>query len=81
MAITKTKFINYVRCPRYVALDDLKKEKLDSMITIGDYKKEEELEKIGELLGSMYDDGVDLIDGKNEHLETMMRYYNKVVIL
>ena len=25
MAITKTKFINYVRCPRYVALDDLKK--------------------------------------------------------
>ena len=81
MAITKTKFINYSRCPRYVALDDLKKEKLDSMITIGDYKKEEELEKIGELLGSMYDDGVDLIDGKNEHLETMMPYYNKVEIL
>ena len=26
MAVTKTKFINYVRCPRYVALDDIKKE-------------------------------------------------------
>ena len=82
MAITKTKFINYVRCPRYVALDDLKKEKLNSMISIEEYKKEEELEHITELLGGMFDeDGVDLIDIKNEHLETMMPYYNKVEIL
>ena len=34
MAITKTKFINYSRCPRYVSLDDLKKEKLDSMVLV-----------------------------------------------
>lgn len=82
MAITKTKFINYTRCPRYVALDDLKKEKLDSMITIEEYKKEEELEHIAELLGSMFDsEGNDLIDIKNEHLETMLPYYNKVEIL
>lgn len=82
MAITKTKFINYVRCPRYVALDDLKKEKLNSMISIEEYKKEEELEHITELLGGMFDEaGVDLIDIKNEHLETMMPYYNKVEIL
>ena len=82
MAITKTKFINYVRCPRYVALDDLKKEKLNSMISIEEYKKEEELEHITELLGNMFDeDGTDLIDIRNEHLETMMPYYNKVEIL
>ena len=82
MAITKTKFINYVRCPRYVALDDLKKEKLDSMISIEEYKKDEELEHITELLSNMFDDsGNDLIDVKNEHLETMMPYYNKVEIL
>ena len=82
MAITKTKFINYVRCPRYVALDDLKKEKLDSVISIEEYKKEEELEQITELLGNMFDDsGNDLIDVRNEHLETMMPYYNKVEIL
>ena len=82
MAITKTKFINYSRCPRYVALDDLKKEKLDSMISIEDYKKEEETEHIIELLCNMFDDnGNDLIDVKNEHLETMMPYYNKVEIL
>ena len=82
MAITKTKFINYSRCPRYVALDDLKKEKLDSMISIDKYKKEEEFEHIAELLSGMFDDeGNDLIDVKNEHLETMMPYYNKVEIL
>ena len=82
MAITKTKFINYSRCPRYVALDDLKKEKLDSMVSLEDYKKEEELEHISELLFGMFDsEGNDLIDVRNEHLETMMPYYNKVEIL
>lgn len=82
MAITKTKFINYVRCPRYVALDDLKKEKLDSMLTIKEYKKEEELEKITELLSGMFDEnGTDLIDITNDHLKTMMPYYNQVELL
>ena len=37
MAITKTNFINYSRCPRYVSLDDLKCEKLDSTITFEEY--------------------------------------------
>lgn len=82
MAITKTKFINYSRCPRYVALSDLKKEKLDSMITVEEYKKEEELEHITELLGSMFDEyGNDLIDMPSEHLKMMLPYYNKVEIL
>ena len=49
MAITKTNFINYSRCPRYVALDDLKKEKLDSVVTLEEYRKEEEAEYIKEL--------------------------------
>ena len=30
MAITKTDFINYTRCPRYVALLNIKKDKLKS---------------------------------------------------
>lgn len=82
MAITKTNFINYSRCPRYVALDDLKKEKLDSVVTLEEYRKEEENEYIKELLGDMYDeDNNDLIDVKNEHLEVMLPYYNKVEIL
>lgn len=82
MAITKTNFINYSRCPRYVALDDVKKEKLDSLISFEEYKKEEEEENLRELLGSMFDgDGNDLIDTKNEHLEVMLPYYNMVEIL
>ncbi|MDD2378031.1 MAG: hypothetical protein PHE05_04300, partial [Bacilli bacterium] len=69
MAITKTKFINYVRCPRYVALDKLKQEKLDSTVTIEEYRREEEEEYLSELLTDMYDeDDNDLIDTKNEHL-------------
>ena len=37
MAITKTNFINYSRCPRYVSLEDLKEEKLESMVTLEEY--------------------------------------------
>ena len=81
MAITKTKFINYIRCPRYAALDNLKREKLDSIVTYEEYEKEERGNKILELLDSMYDDGVDLIDVKDEHLEMMYPYYNEVEIL
>lgn len=82
MAITKTNFINYSRCPRYVALDDLKHEKLDSMVTLEEYLKEDEEERINEILNGMYDEeGNDLIDVRNEHLETMLPYYNKVEIL
>ncbi|MCI9110361.1 MAG: hypothetical protein HFH47_00945, partial [Bacilli bacterium] len=82
MAITKTNFINYSRCPRYVALDDIKKEKLNSMVSLEEYKKEEEREQLQEILDSMFDgDGNDLIDVKNEHLEVMMPYYNMVELL
>ncbi len=82
MAITKTNFINYSRCPRYVALADLKKEKLKSMISLEEYRKEEEEEIIREVLGDMYDEaGNDLIDVRNEHLEVMMPYYGMVELL
>lgn len=82
MAITKTNFINYSRCPRYVALDNLKREKLDSTVTLEEYLKEEEEERINEILNGMYDeDNNDLIDVKNEHLETMLPFYNKVEII
>lgn len=82
MAITKTNFINYSRCSRYVALADLKKEKLKSMVSLEEYRKEEEEEIIREVLGDMYDEaGNDLIDVRNEHLEVMLPYYNMVELL
>ena len=76
MAITKTKFINYLRCPRYVSLEKIKKENLNSKISIEEYRKEQENEHISELLGSM-----DLKESKDEHLLTMLPYYNEVEIL
>ena len=83
MAVSKTDFINYSRCPRYIILDKIKKEKLDADISLADYKKLEEREYISEMLGSMYDtddDGneVDLVDAPNRQLEAMMDYYKEV---
>lgn len=81
MALTKTKFINYVRCPRYAALDDVKRNKLDSSITFEEYSEEEQEEKIKEIMATMYDeDDNDLIDKPNPHLEVMLPFYNQVEI-
>ena len=78
MAITKTKFINYSRCPRYVALDDLKEEILTKDVTFEEYQKEEEEEKVKELLGIMLEETSNVID---EQLEVMLPYYNEIEIL
>ena len=53
MAITKTDFINYTRCSRYAALDEVHKEKLDADVSYADYKKQEEQDKIKELISGM----------------------------
>lgn len=79
MAVTKTKFINYIRCPRYVALDDFKKNKLDSSVSFSIYREEEQEEYLHEILETMYDDeGNDLLDVKDEQMEVMLPYYNEV---
>lgn len=84
MAITKTDFINYSRCPRYIVLDKIKKDKFLSDISISEYKNIEKNEYIEEMLSLMYDevDGeeVDLVDVKNKQLEAMLKYYNQVEI-
>ncbi len=83
MAITKTKFINYSRCPRYVALDEIKKDRLDADISYQDYLDEElELRK-KELLSNMYDEDEDneeedLIEVEDPQLEVMLPYYKKI---
>lgn len=81
MAITKTNFINYSRCPRYVALENINKEKLKTMTTLEEYKKEEETEKIKELIASMYSGNTSLIDIPNQHLQVMLPYYNEIEII
>ena len=72
MAITKTKFINYTRCPRFVALDELKEEVLNSDISYEEYLKEEQNELLKELASDMEVD---------EQMEVMLPYYNEVEIL
>ncbi len=86
MAVTKTNFINYSRCRRYVALDEVKKSKLNADISYEDYIKEDLEEKLKELLGEMYDtddDGntVDLIDKEDPQLKVMMPYYKEIELL
>ena len=85
MAITKTNFINYSRCPRFVSLDNVLKEKFDSDISYEDYMDEEYESKLSELVGSMYEeaeDGTeeDIINKINPQLEAMMDYYKQVEI-
>lgn len=83
MAITKTNFINYSRCPRYAALEEIKCEKLDADITYKEYKHEEESEQLKEILGSIFEDDtyeVDLTNKVNKQMEAMMPYYKMVEI-
>lgn len=79
MAVTKTNFINYARCKRYVALDELKKDKLSKCISYEEYKKEEESSELNELLSEMYDD--DITDQDNSELLVMLPYYKEIELL
>lgn len=70
MVITKTRFLNLTRCPRFVSLDN----KFVDSITYKDYKKEEMSEQAKELLDNMVQSDVTV----NKHLEAMNPYYKQV---
>lgn len=82
MAITKTDFINYTRCKRYASLEEIRKEKISSDMTIEEYKKSEEDERIKELVGSMFEsndeEDIDLTIKVDKQLEVLMPYYKQV---
>ena len=81
MAITKTDFINYTRCPRYAALEEIHKEKLCADITYKEYKDNEEQDILRELLSDMFEDEEFTEDNTvkiNKQLEAMMPYYKLV---
>ncbi len=86
MAITKTDFIEYTKCKRYVALEEIKKEKLDADISYQTYKTQEKQEYLNEMLESMYEENeesgeeVDLVEKVDRQLEAMMDYYKLVEI-
>ena len=84
MAITKTDFINYTRCPRYASLEELRKDKLSSDMSIEEYVKEELDGKYEEILSSMIEEGeegdTDLTIKEDIQLDAMMPYYKEVEI-
>jgi len=63
MAITKTKFINYTRCPYYYHLENISKHELNKGVTLEEYLDEE------------YNFNLDIPD---EQLEVMLPFYKKV---
>ena len=81
MAVTKTDFINFTRCRRYVALEEVRHEKLDADISYEDYKKQEERDILKELLSGMFEDEtyeVDTTIKVNKQMQAMMPYYKQV---
>jgi len=84
VAITKTNFINFTRCKRYAALEELHNDKITSNMTIDEYIKEEEKDKYKELLFGMFesseDEDIDLTVKVDKQLEAMMEYYKEVEV-
>ena len=87
VAITKTDFINYTRCRRYPALENIRKEKLESDLTVEEYLKEENKEKLREIMGMLFDtdeetgEEVDLTKKVDKQLNAMMDYYKEIEVL
>lgn len=83
MAVSKTDFINYSRCPRYIFLDKVKKDRYDADISVSEYKEQEKQNILEELVSHMFsaegtEEEEDLIDAPNKQLEAMMDYYKQV---
>jgi len=75
MAVTKTKFINYTRCPRYVFLEDINYKDLKNDITYEEYKEEEKQEQIKEMFDEVDFESLEKLPSQ---LDAMMDYYNEV---
>jgi len=88
MRISKTRFINYIRCNRYPALDEIYRDKQKAIVSFSDDPELEDLigeenkEKMSGLLDDMIDeDGNDLLMKKDEQMETMLPYYNQIEVI
>ena len=88
MYISKTRFINHMRCNRYAALESLYKEKDKAIVAFSDdpnmdeLMSEENQEKMSFLLDDMYDeDDEDLLVKPDKQMETMLPYYNQIEIV
>lgn len=83
MALTKTKFLEYTRCPRYIFLEKVKKSFLDEIPSFEEYFIEEKKSNLKELMDAMIevDEEGNFVDKTLEvdkKLEAMLDYYKDV---
>ncbi len=78
MKIGKSQFIEYLRCDRYAALDDVRINKNDSFVTNEDidYKSEKYYDMVESLSIAIDDIKID-----NSSIEVMMPYFNKIEVM
>ena len=88
MKISKTRFINDLRCHRFAALESLYKEKDKAIVSFSDdpdldeLMSEENQDKMNILLNDMYDEeDEDLLEKSDPQMETMLPYYNQIEII
>ncbi|MDI6453773.1 DUF2779 domain-containing protein [Peloplasma aerotolerans] len=88
MRISKTRFINYIRCNRHPALDEIYRDKDKAIVSFTDDPELEDLigeenkQKISVLLDDMIDEeGEDLLIKQDTQMETMMPYYSQIEVI
>ena len=88
MRLSKTRFINFIRCDRYPALEEIYQEKEKAVVAfvddpeLEDIMSEENKEKISYLLDDMEDDDDnDIIEKPDLQLKAMLKYYNEIEII
>ena len=82
MAISKTNFINFTRCRRFVALENIRKDKLNSKLTKEEYIKEKKEEKLKEIVDGLFDfNDNDITNIENKQLNEMLKYYTEVELI
>jgi len=88
MRLSKTRFINYMRCNRYCALEEIYKQRDKAVVSfvedpeLEDLMSEENKDKKRYLLDDMIDeDGESLIEIEDHQMETMLPYYSKIEMI
>ena len=92
MHISKTRFINYIRCNRYVALDEIRREKDKAVVSFSEdddllsLMSEENKEKTKQLFDMMTEvdeegEETDLLEKEDPQMDIMLPYYNQIEII
>ncbi len=92
MHISKTRFINYIRCNRYVALDEIRREKTKAVVAFSEdddletLMSEENVAKTQDILDMMTEQNEtgeyeDLLVKEDPQMEVMLPYYNQIEII